>query len=393
MNSPRSVSPSPVAAAALAIILIVLSFIGGYGYGIGIRNKAPDGTITTPGATPKPTKSPPQVKGLRASPNDKYAALTAVFDQSRKAARIVIDLKKGTAAEAPTPDGWQDYITQWSADSKKILFERERIPRPVSDATAGLYSTQMQAEKDGKLPTPTEPELLTQGVDVPGEKIIAGFWTPNDNLVLKTRREPKSLWEITTDGQKLIDRAGVNFQQHRAVIENGKTVFYTVRDVPGGINAGSSGGVAALFRVVDGKITRLSDDLSGAVWVYLEDRARYMTVCRQGEGGNWQWIVYSVSPSGAKILKTATVPSDVQAVYWSPDGKRILGSGGQSLWIIDIPTLVAQRLTDRTDWNADDACWLNKENAILVAAHGVVYKVALSGAASEIWRFSQVYWR
>ena len=240
MNSARSFPPSPAQAAALAVLLIVLGFIGGYGYGFGIREKAPDGTIIVPGATPKPAKVPPQVKGLRASPDDKYVALTAVYDQSRLAARIIVDLKSGISSEAQTPPGWQDYITQWSADSKKILFERERIPRPTADATAGLYASQMQPEKDGKLPDPAEPELLTQGVDVPGEKIIAGFWTPKGNLVLKTRREPKSLWEIEVGGSRLIDRAGVNFQQHRAVDENGKTVFYTVRDVPGVTNGGSA---------------------------------------------------------------------------------------------------------------------------------------------------------
>ena len=392
MNSSRSFPPSPAQAALIALLLIALSFIGGYGYGVGIRHKAPDGTLIVPGATPKAPKSPPQVKGLRAAPDDKYVALTAVYDASRLAARIIVDLKNGTSIEAQTPAGWQDYITQWSADSKKILFERERIPRPVADATAGLYSTRMQAEKDGKTPTASEPELLTQSVGVAGEKIIAGFWTPSDHLVLKTRREPKSLWEIESGTSRLIDRAGVNFQQHRAVIENGKTVFYTVRDVPGGA-AASSGGVAALFRVADGKAVRLSDDLSGAVWVYLEDKARYMTMCRQGEGGDWQWTIYSVAARGAKILKTARVPGDIGAVYWSPDGKRILGSGGQSLWVVEIPSLQARRLTNRTDWNADDACWLSKENAVLVAADGILSKVSLTGATSEVWRFSQDYWR
>lgn len=387
MNSSRSFPPSPVQAAFVALVLVVLSFIGGYGYGVGIRNRASDGTLVVPGATPKAPKTAPQVKGLRASPDDKYVALTAVYDQSRLAARIVVDLNSQKSTEAQTPPGWQDYITQWSADSKKILFERERIPRPVADATAGLYSTQMEAEKDGKMPTPGEPELLTQGVDVPGEKIIAGFWTPNDHLVLKTRREPKSLWEVETGGSRLIDRAGVNFQQHRAVIEGGKTVFYTVRDVPG------DGGVAALFRVVNGKAKRLSDDLSGAVWVYLEDHAHFMTVCRQGEGGDWQWTVYSISERGAKILKTARVSGDVSSVYWSPDGKHILGAGGQSLWIVDVPSLQARRLTARTDWNADDACWLSKEKAVLVASQGVLSKVSFNGQTREIWRFSDGYWR
>jgi hypothetical protein len=50
-------------------------------------------------------------------------------------------------------------------------------------------------------------------------------------------------------------------------------------------------------------------------------------------------------------------------------------------------------LTARSDWNADDACWLNKEKAILVAAKGILSKVTLAGATSEIWRFEDAYWR
>lgn len=375
-------------------MLILLGFIGGYGYGYGVRQQGPNGTTVVPGATPTPAKAPPDVRGLRVSPNDRYLAMTAVFDQARLGARVILDLKSGRYSEEQSPVGWQDYITQWSADNKKILFERERIPRSAAEATAGMYAATVGDDtgKPDSNPTSNEPELLTQTVNIPGEKIIAGFWTPQDQLVLKTRREPKSLFMIENGKTRLIDRAGINYQQHRAVREGKRLVFYTVRDVPGSKSDDGSG-IAALFRVVDGKATRLSDDLSGAVWVYLEENARSMVVCRQGEGGNWQWTAYSVNPTSARLVKTASVPGDVGSVYWSPDGKYILGAGGKSLWIIDIPTLKSHQLTPRTDWNADDACWLNHEKAILVATDGVISKVTLSGAVSQAWKFPQGYWR
>ena len=380
-QSPFARPPLPVVA-FIALLLPALGFIAGYGYGFGVRSK-PVSLPPMPGATPTPAgPSAPLVKGLHASPDDKFVAFTGVFDQSRRAARFVLNLQTAQAEDAQTPPGWQDYITQWSADSRALLFERERIPRPVADAAAGLYS-----ERIGDGGVHGEPQLLTQNVNIPNEKITAGFWTPSGQLALKTRREPKSLFVVENGAPRLVDRAGVNFQQHRAVRENGKTVFYTVRDVPG------DSGNAALFRVENGKAQRLSEDLPGAVWVYLEENARGMVVCRQN-ANDWDWTVYAVSPRAAKKLKTAHVPGDVSSVYWSPDGKNILGAGGQSLWLVSIPTLQARRLTARTDWNCDDACWLWHENAILVAADGALTKVSVAdGVAREIWRFPQAYWR
>ncbi len=389
MSQSPFVRPSLPVAAFIALLLPALGFLAGYGYGFGVR-RAPLPQPAVPGATPVPGAPPaPLVKGLHASPDDKFVAFTGVFDQSRRAARFVLNLQTGQAKDAQTPPGWQDYITQWSGDSRALLFERERIPRPVAEATAGLYSEPIGA--DG---VHGQPQLLTQNVNIPDEKITAGFWTPGGHLALKTRREPKSLFLLENGTPRLIDRAGVNFQQHRALRENGKTVFYTVRDVPGGALSGQSD-AAALFRVENGQAQRLSEDLPGAIWVYLQENARRMVVCRQNANGtDWNWTLYAVSPRAATKMKTARVPGDVSTVYWSPDGQNILGAGGQSLWLVNIASLQARRLTARTDWNSDDACWLWRENAILVAAGGVLSKVAVKdGAAREIWRFPNAYWR
>jgi hypothetical protein len=388
-------SKSPAALAAFALGLLGLGFVGGYGYGFGVRGNAPQVRPTPlPNATPNATPgavllSPaPLVKGLRAAPDDKHAAFTAIYDQSRLSSRIVLHLQSGQYRSEQAPPGWQDYITQWSADGTKLLFERERIPRPVADATAGLYAVPLFDAKGAPLPPETAPELLTQGVDVPGEKITAGFWTPSGQLALKTRREPKTLWLLENGVPRLVDRAGVNFQQHRAVRENGKTVFYTVRDVPG------DSGIAVLFRVEEGRAVRLSEDLPDAIWIYLEENARRMIVCRRAANGtDWEWTVYQVTPQKAVRQKTAIISGDVITVYWSPDGKHILGAGGQSLWLIEIPSLKSRRLSARTQWNADDACWLWKEPAVLVAADGAISKVSLSGTVTELWKFPAAFWK
>jgi dipeptidyl aminopeptidase/acylaminoacyl peptidase len=371
--------------ALFALVLVALGFVGGYGYGFGVRSSAVPMPVA-PNATPQPTGPPaPTVKGLRAAPNDKFVAFTGVYDGSRLAARIILNLQTGETREEQTPPGWQDYITQWSHDGRALLFERERIPRPVADTTAGLYS-----EPIGQDGAHGEPKLLTDAVNVPDEKITAGFWTPDGKLAVKTRREPKSLYVVEANGEpRLLDKAGVNFQQHRAVREKGRTVFYTVRDVP------NDGGTAALFRVENGQAKRLSEDLPDAVWVFLEENARHMVVCRKNANGtDWDWTLYAVSSAGARKLQTALVPGDVITVYWSPDGRHILGAGGQNLWIVDIPTLQSRQISNRTDWNADDACWLWKQKAVVVAAQGVLSRVDIAtGETRELWRFPSAYWR
>jgi hypothetical protein len=120
-----------------------------------------------------------------------------------------------------------------------------------------------------------------------------------------------------------------------------------------------------------------------------------MVVChKHANGTDWEWTLYAVSAQGAKKLQSSLVPGDVISVYWSPDGKHILGAGGQSLWIVDVPSLKSRQLTGRTDWNADDACWLWKENAIIVATKGTLSKVDIAtGATRELWRFPNAYWR
>jgi hypothetical protein len=42
-----------------------------------------------------------------------------------------------------------------------------------------------------------EPESLTPPGTLPsGEKSVAGFWTPRGELIVKTRREPKALFQM-----------------------------------------------------------------------------------------------------------------------------------------------------------------------------------------------------
>jgi len=72
----------------------------------------------------------------------------------------------------------------------------------------------------------------------------------------------------------------------------------------------------------------------------------------------------------------------------------VLGSSGDKLWLIDIPTLKTKQLGTRADWRADDAAWLNREQAVVVAAGGVLWKVRVpDGTATQLWRFPTEYWK
>lgn len=385
------VSPagSPRLAIGLALLLLILGFIVGYGYGYGVYKSLP----TAPPQTPA-NHWPPLTAGLRASPDDRLLAFTGVYTQSQYASRFLLDLKTGGFSAVESPGGWQDYITQWSNDGRSILFEREKIPRPVDAATAGLYQEKVQpmapgAGKTGE-PERTEPELLTpDGLAPAGEKVTAGFWAPDGKLIVKTRREPKALYRVHDGSVQPIDRADVTYYQNRAILENGHIVYYLVRNVPGQAKQ------AALYRVQNGQAHQLGGAFSDIAWAYVAENGRWMIVCQKAENGtDWLWTLYRVSPQGVQLVKKATVPGDVITVYWSPDAKRVLGASGQSLWIVDIPSLQVHQLGSQTDWKADDAIWLNHENAVVIAAEGILWKVSVpAGTRQQLWKFPDRYWQ
>jgi hypothetical protein len=379
---------------ALALILVGLGFVVGYGYHT-LQSTSPS---TDPPET-SPSSTAPLVKGLRVSPDDKLVAFAAVFDQSRRAGRFLLDTQTKAYSTANTPRGWQDYITQWSTNGRAVLFEREKIPRPVDDTTAGIYQEKIWLDAPAKQkqgaakPHTTTPEIMTEGVPPHGEKVVAGFWAPNGQLIIKTRRETKSLYAVRNGAAQFVDHSAGTYEQNRAVSENGKLVYYVVRDIT---RAGDkTTGDTALFRVENGKARQISDALIDPTWVYVAENARWMIACRQADNGtDWIWTLYGVTPSQARRVRSAQVPGDVIAVYWSPDFKHVLGAAGQSLWLIDVPSLRVHRLGTRTDWNADDAAWMNREKAVVVASAGRLWRVGVTdGTQRELWKFPPAYWR
>jgi hypothetical protein len=381
-------------AALLALTLLILGFCVGYGFHTVQSAPVPDADSPLPGKTSGTDRPVPVVKGLRASPDDRLLAFTAVYDRSRQASRFLLDWKSARFSAVDTPSGWQDFIVQWSPDGRKILFDREKIPRPVADASPGLYQEEVRlptSAKGNEQFHRSQPELMTpKGVLPPNEKSVAGFWTPHGILAVKTRREPKALYLLRNGRLQLVDQTSVTYYQNRAVLEGGATVLYVVRDIPG------QPGKSALFRVQGQQSRRLSGPLQDIVWAYVSENAGWMIVCRDDKNGeDWQWTLYRITPRNATVVRAAQrVPGDVIAVFWSPDFKRILGTGGKSLWTIDIPTLQVRQLGARSDWNADDATWLARESAVIVAAAGKFWKVAVpSGAGRQIWQLPPQYWR
>lgn len=353
------------------------------GYGFQARGAKPQTALPKP--TPVPTQAP-VVKGLRASPDGKVLAFTAVYDVGDRASVFLLDPKSGKWSARESPLGWQDYVTQWRSDGSELLLEREKIPRRVAEAKSGLYSAPIEK---GELPKTGELKPLTQGLAPENSKIITGFWTPDGILTLKTRREPKSLFLARNGATNLVDSSNVTYHQNRAVRENGKLVFYVVRDVP------NQPQKTALFRVENGRARQLGASWSDFVWAYVSESARQMIVARQNPNGeDWDWTLYQISPRGAKKGKTAKVPGDVITVYWSPDEKRVLGAAGASLWVVEIPSLQTRRLGQRDDWNADDASWIGRQNAVAVGAGGQIWRVEVpSGTAKSVWKFPAKYWK
>ena len=164
-----------------------------------------------------------------------------------------------------------------------------------------------------------------------------------------------------------------------------------VRDIPGAAPTES-----ALFRVEGKRVTQISAPLGDATWIYVAEGARWMIVCRDEDEGNWRWELFAVNPKRATKVREASVTKDVIGVFWSPDGKTILGASGKSLWLTSIPGLQTRKLGARDNWNADDAGWIpagKEKGNIVVAAGGAIWNVdAKSGAARQIVKLPEPFW-
>jgi hypothetical protein len=53
------------------------------------------------------------------------------------------------------------------------------------------------------------------------------------------------------------------------------------------------------------------------------------------------------------------------SVIWAPDGKSIFCQDLENIWLIDIPSGKATRLTPKMSY-ASDSCWLNHSEYLLV---------------------------
>ncbi len=359
----------------LALFLVGIGFFVGYGY------QARGAKSITSRAAPTPTPQPPQIKGLHASPDGKLLAFTGVYARSERAGVWILNPATGVAGRTPSPAGWQDFVTQWRADGKAILLEREKIPRPVAEAKAGIYLAPVERQNT------RAGELAPVAIDLPrGEKIVTGLLAPGGDLILKTKREPKALFAVQNGGAVAVDRAGFNYGQNRPVREGKNLVFYVVRDVPNSEDV-------ALFRVENGRAHQLSPGWDDVSWSYVAPSGKQLIVARSDENGvDWNWTLYAITPQSMKTLKSARIPADVISVYWSNDEKRVLGAAGEKLWQIEVPSLKCTPIGKKTDWNADDATWIDNQS-VAIAENGEVWRVNVAnGSAARLWRFPDQFW-
>ena len=345
------------------------------------RSSAPPTSSVAPNAPAAPA---PLVKGLRSSPDGRLLAFTGIYNNYSRGSVWIVDLQTKRARATASPVGWQDYVAAWRGDGRALLLEREKIPRAAAKAKAGVYLSPV----DGASLSAGEPRDITPNLPR-GQKIVSGLYAPDGQLVLKTRSDPKTLLRVQGKQTFPIDRAAITYGQNRAVQIGKRTIYYVIRDIAGQPSK------IALFRIENGAARQISPawNQEEIAWSYVSSSGRQLLLARY-EGDNWRWTLYQIGAGAVKQIKSATVPGDVITVYWSPNEKQILGAAGEKLWRISIPDLKVAQLGARSDWNADDATWINRQNAIAVAANGELWRVEVpSGRATKIWRFPNEYWK
>jgi len=370
--------PPLVGSLLLGVGLVALGFAIGYGFHTLSTQIAPKAPVPVASAR----NSPPIVKGLHSSPDGSLLAFTGVWDRSSHAGVWVVNPRTGHARLSPSPLGWEDFVSQWRSDGRALLTEREKIPRATAEAKAGVFQTSVdRATLSSSEPQDVTPPLPSE------EKLVSGTFAPDGSLLLKTRREPKSLFLANGGSARLIDRSSNSYGQNRAVRQNGRVVIYAVRDV-------AKGAGVALVRIANGKATSLSPPLEGVSWSYVSPSGRWLVVARENsDTGDFEWTLYAIESKGVRELKRQTVPSDAISVYWSPDEKQILGAAGQKLWSIAVPSLKVRQIGAKSNWNADDASWIGNQNAVAIAASGTLWRVDVaSGEAKQLWKFPSQFW-
>lgn len=372
--------------AARALVLGGALLGTGFLVGLGFQSRASQQARETPKNQPMPTPAPaPLVKGLRSSPDGRLLAFTGIYNNYGRGSVWLVDLRTQRARATASPAGWQDYVAAWRADGHALLIEREKIPRPAAKAKAGIYS----APVDGASLSTSEPRDLTPKLPR-GEKIVSGLYAPDGSIVLKTRSDPKTLFRVEGKRAIPIDRAAITYGQNRAIQIGKRTVYYVMRDIA---NQPSK---TALFRVENAKARQISPTWNDSeiAWSYVSPAGKQLLLARYEGEADWQWTLYNIERNTVKQIKTAVVPSDVITVYWSPDGKYIVGAAGEKLWLISLPDLKTTVLGARTDWNADDVTWIGNQQALAVAAGGELWRVEVpTGKATKIWRFPDQFWK
>ena len=362
----------------LGVVLLTLGFV----IGLGFQSRAAQQARSQPALAPVPMVAP-LVKGLRASPDGRLLAFTGIYHNFGRGGVWVFDSQTARARATASPAGWQDYVAGWSSDGTSLLLEREKIPRPVARATAGVYAAPVDKTTlaTGKIKDLT-PDLPSN------EKIVSGLYAPDGTLIIKTRSDPKALYRVEGKRAVPLDRAPITYGQNRPVKMGASIVYYVVRDPAGKPNK------VALFRIAGGRARQISPDWdAGEVsWSYVSPQGKQMILAR-AQGDDWQWTLYRIEGNSVKELKSASVPGDVITVYWSPDEKRVLGAAGEKLWLIETPSLQTTQLGARANWNADDATWIDSQS-VAVAAGGELWRVQVpGGAATKLWRFPVQYWK
>jgi len=372
---------SPLKVTLFSLTLLVLGFIIGLGY-----QSYQNAAVHQKSATATAPPSPPVTRSLRVSPDDQLVAFTAIYHGYNQSSRFVFDLKNYHWNAVDTPTGWQDSMVQWGNDGRTLLYERSKIPQIVTGAEAGLYSEKITTDKNA--PQWEGQQQLSKNLHQSGERIYAGFWTAQNHLVVKTQHSDRSLFTINNGKMTSLDHSPGTYYQNRAISTAQGNDYYVVRDIDRG------GKQAALFRIHDQHTTQIGQPFGDIIWAYLSENAKWLLLCSNAPNGeDWIWTLWQVQNDTLKKVKTAQVPGDVIAVYWSPDFKHILGAVGNGLWLIEVPSLKVRKIGKNNDWHADDAAWFNHENAILVAAEGKLWKVDVSsGKRTEIWKFPNKYW-
>lgn len=329
----------------------------------------------------------PKADYLKISPDGKWVAFTARLWPFSTGPLLIVNLASGETWSAEYYDKWEVYYaTCWSKDGKRVLFFRGSIR---NGHTKGVYSVSV-------------PDFTINRIDLPElENAYGPVWSPDQKQIVYriengSTGEPgneKAIYIAPSKGgdSHIITKASdVIYKFWLRPYEDTYRLFIKEH------RRKSAEGTLELFSPDGSHLATLAKSLTSGVTALSADGCRFCLLERKD-----RLRVYRLDEPGTapKMIK---LPDELDDLKFSGSGYQLIGWGWargrlvpRQLWLIDTDSMSIRRIGKREWYPAFQGIeWMPNGKEILVSSEDKLWIVDIvSGAKRQVWQFPEKYKR